>query len=87
LTINGEQQSLTYEASSYIEDFSYNRNTLERITVSLEKQNKELIILVAVIIVIFSSFIIYARILNRRLFFYDNTKKRKKEKHCDEREE
>jgi hypothetical protein len=79
LSINGEEQELSYEPEDYPEDFDYNRNTLKRITVSLENQNRGLILIVGIVTMLFLGFIVYARILNRRHFFYDEEEKEKRE--------
>lgn len=79
LSINGEEQDLSYEPEDYPEDFNYNRNTLKRITVSLENQNRGLILIVGIVTMLFLGFIVYARILNRRHFFYDEEEKEKRE--------
>jgi hypothetical protein len=69
LTVNGVEQDLRYTPEMPIEDFDYNRDILYRITVSLEKQNKGVIVFACGTALLFLCFILYARIVNRRRFF------------------
>ncbi len=72
LSINGKEAVIEFQPEAFDEDFDYGRNIIQRITVSLQNQNKILMVLVAAIVVIFVSFIIYARKRNRRNFFFDD---------------
>lgn len=70
LYLNDKIVEITYEPIEYDEEYDYNRDIIQRITISLKNQNKALIILTAVIVVLFTSLIAYLRINNRRSFFY-----------------
>lgn len=74
LCINEEERVIEFHPEEFDEDFEYGRNALQRITVSLQNQNKVLMLLVAVIIVLFTLLILYARKRNKRNFFYDDNR-------------
>ena len=71
LRVNGEPVELTYAPVEFDENYDYNRDIIQRITVSIQEQNRLLTGAAAVIVLIFSAFIFYLRRANRRSFFYD----------------
>lgn len=62
IKINGQSRSLRYQPEEYPYNFTYNRNTLQRITVSLKSQNQKLLIAGTIATVIFLGMIVAARI-------------------------
>lgn len=56
-------------------DFDFHRNLIDNITISLEKQNKVLLVIVTAAIVLFILFIAYARRLNKRHLFWEEGEK------------
>lgn len=72
LSINEEEIVVDFHPEVFDEEYDYGRNIIQRITVSLQNQNKVLMILVAVIVVLFVSFIAYARKRNKRDFLYED---------------
>ena len=75
LRVNGEPTELTYAPAEFDEDYDYNRDILQRITVSLRAQNRMLIAVTAAIIAMFAAFILYLRRANRRSFFWEGDPK------------
>lgn len=68
LYLNEVRTEIAYEPVKYDEEYDFGRTTLKKITVSLQSQNKVLLVIVVIVIAIFASFIIYARIRNRKRF-------------------
>ena len=79
LRVNGEIAELTYEPIEFDESYDYNRDIVQRITVSIRKQNRLLTGVAAAIVVMFSTFILYLRRANRRSFFYDRNREESKD--------
>ncbi len=73
LTLNDSICSLTYTPQSAEEDYDYNRNALQRFTVSIQNESHFLIILVSVVTIVFLLMIVYARHMQRRHFIPRNT--------------
>ena len=71
LRVNGEPVELTYAPTEFDADYDYNRDIIQRITVSIKEQNRLLTVATAAIVLMFSAFIFYLRRANRRSFFYD----------------
>ena len=71
LRVNGEPVELTYAPTEFDENYDYNRDIIQRITVSIREQNRLLLGATAVIVLMFSAFILHLRRINRRSFFYD----------------
>lgn len=79
--INSERQPpIDYVPQEYPSDYNYKRNTIERITVSLQSENKGLILFSGIATVVFLSMIIYARILSVRHFKMKNIMRTEKDK-------
>ena len=72
LRVNDELTELTYAPTEFDENYDYNRDIIQRITVSIQKQNRLLTGAAAAIVLMFSAFILYLRRANRRSFFYDS---------------
>ena len=70
LRVNGEAVAITYEPTPYNEDYDYQRDLINRITISIQRQNKALLAVTAIVVVLFALLIIHLRRLNRRSFFY-----------------
>lgn len=68
LTLNDIPCSLTYTPQPAAEDYDYNRNTLQRFTVSIQNESHFLIILVSIITIVFLLMIVYARHVQREHF-------------------
>ena len=71
LRVNGEPVELTYAPMEFDESYDYNRDIVQRVTVSIREQNRLLTAATAAIVLMFSVFILYLRRVNRRSFFYD----------------
>ena len=71
LQLNDAPVELTYEPTEFDEDYDYNRDIIQRITVSIKEQNRFLTALTVVIVLMFSAFMIHLRRINRRSFFFD----------------
>ena len=69
LQVNGERVELTYAPKEFDEKFDYNRDIIQRVTVSIRGQNRLLTGATAAIILMFSIFTLYLRRENRRSFF------------------
>ena len=70
--INGGQTDKTFIPTEYEENFSYNRNQLQRFSMDLTSENHKLIVAVAAVAVLFVIFIIVARRNNRSRFFFED---------------
>lgn len=73
LTLNDVPCSLSYTPQAAEEDYEYNRNTLERFTVSIQNESHFLIILVSIVTIVFLLMIVYARHVQREHFLPHNT--------------
>ena len=71
LRVNDEPVELSYEPTEFDENYDYNRDIIQRITVSIKEQNRLLTGATAAIVLMFSVFIFYLRRANRRSFFYN----------------
>ena len=71
LRVNGEPAELTYAPVEFDEDYDYNRDIIQRITVSIKEQNRLLTGATVAIVLMFSAFIFYLRRANRRSYFYN----------------
>lgn len=72
VSINDQPQSLSYHPEPYPEKFAYNRNTLQRITVSLKSQNQKLLLAATLATAAFLLMIIQARRTVVRYFRHRN---------------
>jgi hypothetical protein len=70
LTVNGKVQSLEFVPFKYDADFQYNRGIIGRMSDSIERENKKLLLLVIAISLLFIIFIVIARNQNRKRFLY-----------------
>lgn len=70
-----QEEEYSYRPKEIPESYDFKRNTVENVTVSLEKQNKVLMVIVIIAILIFVGMIIYARRLNKTKFFEEEEKK------------
>lgn len=70
LRLNGETVAITYEPKPYDEEYDYQRDIIQRVTVSIQSQNKVLLAITAAVVVVFAMFMIYLRRFNKRSFFY-----------------
>lgn len=71
IVINGSWRDKTFVPSEYDENFSYNRNQLQRFSKDLTSENHKLTAAVAFVAVLFVIFIIIARKTNHSRFFYE----------------
>ena len=71
LRVNGAPVELTYAPVEFDENYDYNRDIIQRITVSIREQNRLLTGATVAIVLMFSVFIFYLRRANRRSFFYN----------------
>lgn len=69
LYVNGELTGLSFTPAQISEDFSYNRNMLQRVSRDLTGQNQKLLLAVLSVSLLFILFIIIARYRNRMRFF------------------
>ena len=67
--LNGEAVDRTFEPVAFDEEYDYNRNIINRITVSIQNQNRWLTGATVIIVAMFAGFMIYLRRLNKRSFF------------------
>jgi len=74
LYVDDVQRSLKFVPYEFEKDYDYKENIIEKISLSLESQNRYLIIATVVAIVLFTMFIVLTRIQSRRSFFYADTK-------------
>lgn len=65
------EQKIAYTAEEIPEDFDFQKGIVEKVSVSLEKQNKVLMVIVLIGIVTFLAMIFYARRRNRKEFLKD----------------
>ena len=70
LRLNGEAVAITYEPTPYDEDYDYQRDIIQRVTISIQSQNKVLQALTVIVVVMFAMFMLHLRRLNKRSFFY-----------------
>lgn len=71
LYLNDEKIEMTYEPVEYNENYDYNRDIINRITISLKNQNKLLTIVTVIVVLMFAVFMIYLRRINKRSLFYE----------------
>lgn len=69
--LNGSRKDTAFVPTEYEENFSYNRNQLQRFSKDLTNENHKLTAAVALVAVLFVIFIIVARQNNRSRFFYE----------------
>lgn len=71
LLVNGKRVERTFVPTEYDENFSYNRNMLQRFSKDLSEGNHKLLLTVAAISFLFLLFILLARRNNRKRFYYE----------------
>lgn len=69
LYLNGEAVNRVFEPVAFDETYDYNRNIINRITVSIQSQNRWLTAATVIIVAMFAGFMIYLRRINRKSFF------------------
>ena len=69
LYLSGEAVDRTFTPVEYDEAYDYNRNIINRITVSIQSQNRWLTAATVIIVAVFALLMIYLRRVNRRSFF------------------
>lgn len=69
LYVNGQLTDITFTPAQLPENFSYNRNMLQRVSRDLTSQNQKLLLAVLAVSLLFIAFIIIARYRNRMRFF------------------
>ena len=69
LYLNGEAVDRAFEPVAFDEEYDYNRNIINRITVSIQSQNRWLTAATALIVAMFAVFMIYLRRQSKRSFF------------------
>lgn len=76
IRVNDQEVSKEYVPREYEEGHDYNRNIVQRVTISIQNQSKELIIAVIITTVTFVLMILYARISNRNRLLGKRIKKK-----------
>lgn len=71
ILVNGKRVDKTFTPTEYEEEYSYNRNMLQRFSKDLTNENQKLIAAVVIVSFLFLLFIFLARQNNRRRYFYD----------------
>lgn len=72
LYLNDKAVKMVYEPGEYDEDYDYNRDIIQRITVSIQSQSRLLLVITIVVVLLFAAFIIYLRRANKRSFFFED---------------
>lgn len=77
LILNQKKQDLSFLPSTYVKNFDYHRNMLQRFSKDLTSQNRLLIFMVGITSLVFLLFILFARYNNRRNYFFGSGEKEK----------